>query len=325
MKKIKSIFIVNSHPNHADILDYVYGPQRRQWIADNTDLYPVVINESNFDEHADQLADVEVAFSTWGMPTLREDQIDKLKGLKCLFYAAGATPFRQPYLDRGVTVCSATEANAVPVAEFCLAQILLATTGFFRNTRLYKRKPTAEERQEWTGRGNYGARIALIGAGTISNKLQELLKPFNLEVIVVPSRPERRTISLEEAFATSYVVSNHLPNRDDNVKVLDEHLFQLMPKGATFINTGRGRQVDEDALVKVLTERPDLTALLDVQFPEPPEDDSMLYKLPNIQLSTHIAGSKNDEVGRMADYMISDFKHYAAGEPMDYVVKADQL
>ncbi|MBP5532010.1 MAG: hypothetical protein J6Y54_08295, partial [Lentisphaeria bacterium] len=53
-------------------------------------------------------------------------------------------------------------------------------------------------------------------------------------------RRERRTVSLEEAFRTAYVVSNHLPNRDDNQKVIGEELFSSMRPHATFINTGRG-------------------------------------------------------------------------------------
>lgn len=69
-----------------------------------------------------------------------------------------------------------------------------------------------------------------------------------------------------------------------------------MRQGATFINTGRGAQVDEAGLIEVFKRRPDLTALLDITCPEPPEDGSELYTLPNIHLSSHIAGSKNDEV-----------------------------
>lgn len=327
MRKIESAFF-NNNPGFAaaDSLGYVYGPERRQWIADHTSLYPEVVTPDNFERHAPALAGVEVIFSTWGMPVLTAEQAARLPALKCIFYAAGATQyFRAPFVERGVTVCSATEANAIPVAEFCLGQILLANTGYFRNVRSFTRPLTQPERRQLTGSGNYGARVTLIGAGTISLKLQELLQPFTLDVRVVTSRPERRTMSLEEAFRSSQVVSNHLPDRDDNVGILNADLFRLMPEGTVFINTGRGRQVDHAGLAAVLRARPDLTALLDVQYPEPPAADSPLYELPNVLLSSHIAGSKNDEVGRMADYMLEEFTRYRNGEALRYAVKPDQL
>ena len=87
--------------------------------------------------------------------------------------------------------------------------------------------------------------MALIGAGAISQELQKLLRSFYLDVIVIPSRPENRTLSLEDAFASAWVISNHLPNREDNIGVLNGDLFRRMRQGAVFINTGRGRQVNE--------------------------------------------------------------------------------
>ena len=198
-----------------------------------------------------------------------------------------------------------------------LAQIILSMKNYFSNNWNNK----------FAGPGCYGETVALIGAGAISSKLQEMLKVLNmnLNVLVIPSRPERRTISLEEAFRTAYVVSNHLPNREDNQKVLTRELFASMRQGATFINTGRGAQVDEAGLIEVLKARPDLTALLDVTFPEPPEAGSELYTLPNVRLTTHIAGSLNDEVHRMADYVIGDYLHFAAGEPLEHEVTEEML
>ena len=83
--------------------------------------------------------------------------------------------------------------------------------------------------------------------------------------------------------------------------------------------------MDEAGLIEVLKARPDLTALLDVTFPEPPEAGSELYTLPNVRLTTHIAGSLNDEVHRMADYVIGDYLHFAAGEPLEHEVTEEML
>ena len=289
-------------------IEHVFGQGRREQIQEIAEVYPHVINANNFAEHAEALGEIEAVFSTWGMPTLEEEQIDQLKSLKAVFYAAGATPFRKPYVERGVTVCSATRANALPVAEFVLMQIMLCATNFLRHIDGCKSREDMD--QQWCnkGRGAYGAKVSLLGKGSIAKHLLELLEKFNFDVQVIGSReimqdPDR----LKSIFKESFIVSNHLPNREDNQKILNAELFELMPEGANFINTGRGAQVDEAGLARVFTERPDLTAYLDVQHPEPPEADSPLYTAPNIHLTLHIAGAIADEVLRLADYMIDDF------------------
>ena len=318
MKKYKAAF-VNSNPAQ---INYVYTREQQQEITEITNLLPGVYSEE--DILAGKLADIEVIFSTWGIPQLNTELMSKMPKLQAVFYGAGATDnFARPCFERGVKVFSAWLANAIPVAEFCLGQILLGLKGYFRYIRTIDCKEKSNHLL--IGPGCYGETVALIGAGAISSKLQELLKAFHLNVIVVPSRKEKRTVSLEEVFAKAMIVSNHLPNRDDNVGVLDGKLFASMREGAVFINTGRGRQVNEAELIEVLKKRPDLTALLDVTYPEPPENGSELYTLPNVFLSPHIAGSLNDEVHRMADYMIAEYKRFANGEATQYEVRESML
>jgi hypothetical protein len=109
------------------IFDKVFAAGRRARLAEIADLYPEQITSANFEEHAGNLADLEVIFSTWDMPRLNEEQVRGMPRLKALFYAAGATShFREPFERSGVLVCSATAANAIPVAEFALGQVLLA-------------------------------------------------------------------------------------------------------------------------------------------------------------------------------------------------------
>jgi len=98
-----------------------------------------------------------------------------------------------------------------------------------------------------------------------------------------------------------------------------------MWKNAVFINTGRGAQVVEDDLVRVLRERPDLTALLDVTNPEPVEEGHPFYTLPNCLLTPHIAGSAGDEVARMGLYMLRECENYLSGKPNPYEVTEKML
>lgn len=308
------------------VVDAVYGKGRREQIATLTELYPEMICADNFDTLAPELADLEIIFTTWGFPVLTESQIDRLPKLKIIFHAAGATPYRYPYLERGVRVCSATAANAIPVAEFTLMQMMMGLKGLSRNMEICCDRKTMLAHAFKTGRGIYGGRVTLIGQGSISRHLQKLLGALDLDVQVIGSRELMQDVSaLDKIFATSDVVSNHLPNRDDNMGIFKKEHFLKMPPQATFINTGRGDQVDEAGLCEAAAERPDLTLFLDVQAPEPPEADSPLYTTPNIYMTTHIAGAFRDELLRMADYMIDDFRRWLADEPLLYEVQPDML
>lgn len=307
MRKLKAAFFDGGK------IDYVYSPAQQKQLAEITDLMPERITKENIDSL--DLSEVQAIISTWGQICFSEEQLNRMPKLEALFYAAGATDaFARPLLNRGIKVISGWKANAIPVAEFTFAQIILAMKNYFSASRSIHSK--ADWNQKKAGPGCYGETVALLGAGAISSHVQELLRSCNLNVIVVPSRKERRTISLEEVFRTAYVISNHFPNREDNKKVLTKEMFESMRPNATFINTGRGAQVDEAGLIEVLKRRPDLTVLLDVTFPEPPDEGSELYTLPNVHLTPHIAGSLNDEVHRMADYVIGDYIRHVSGEPL---------
>ena len=325
-KKMAAIFCENS-----ELIGRVFAQGRRGRIGMMTNLYASIVSSKNFEEDAPRLVDLDVIFSTWGMPTLTPAQLDRLPNLKAVFYAAGSVQgFARPLLERGIAVFSSWGANAVPVAEFTMAQILLSNKGYFRNTRGFR---SPEKVRGFSAPGNFGETVALLGCGQVGRKVTDLLRPFSLRVVVYDpflSEAEAghlgvKSVSLEDAFAHSSVISNHLPNLPTTHRMLTGSLFSSMRENATFINTGRGATVAEDEMIHVLLQRPDLTALLDVTDPEPPDADSPLYTMPNVCLSTHIAGSLGDEVVRLADYMIEEFQAWERGQPLKYAVTLPML
>jgi len=314
------------------VVDWVYGCGRRKQVEALTDCLPAVITLENFFDFIPELNEVEVIFSTWGMPCLSPAHLEQLPNLRALFFAGGSVSgFARPLLERGVAVVSAWGANAIPVAEFTLGQILLSNKGYFRTITGYNH-PGAYT-SHFSGKGNYGETVALLGMGQVGRKVVEMLRGFSLEVIAYDpflSGEEAvklgvEKVSLQEAFARGLTVSNHLADVPATVGMLDYSLFSSMREGATFINTGRGVTVVEDDLIRALSERSDLTALLDVTHPEPPVASSPLYTLPNVRLTPHIAGSKGDEVFRMADYVIEEFKAWEEGRALRYAVTLPML
>ena len=64
------------------------------------------------------------------------------------------------------------QINAIPVAEFCVAQILLSLKGYFRGLNEFTSPEGRNAARKCIGRGVYGETVALIGAGAISTKVQ---------------------------------------------------------------------------------------------------------------------------------------------------------
>lgn len=202
--------------DRADNVERVYGAGRRRRIEELARCHGEIVTTGNIERHAPDLGEVEAVFSTWGMPVLSEGQFACLPKLRAVFFAAGSVQgFARPYLERGITVVSAWAANAIPVAEYTLAQILLANKGYFRNTR--EARLQIEEANAFVGAGNFETTVALLGAGQIGRKVIELLRGFALSVVVFdPFLTEAEAaragvvkVSLEEAFRLGNVTSNY--------------------------------------------------------------------------------------------------------------------
>ncbi len=286
-------------------------------------------------KHSSHFGNTEYIFSTWGMPGFTEDEISHLfPSLKCVFYAAGSVQnFARPFLNCGVRVFSAWAANAVPVAEYTVAQIILAMKGFFVSSRLAKSDREMSKRSFSQYPGVYDEKVGIIGAGMIGKLVIRQLRYLGLECLVFdPFLSDNDAESLgvvkcdlETLFRDSFVISNHLANNEQTKGILTGRLFSLMRKNTVFINTGRGAQVVENEFVSVLEQRPDITALLDVTYPEPPVPGHRFYSLDNCILTPHIAGSSGNEVRRMARFMAEEYSRFIRNEPCLYEVTSKML
>ena len=328
---MKAIFLCQ----RSDVIFRVYDDTAVTRLQELTEIEKKVYTKEDI-LGSTAFCDVEFIFSTWGMPELTQDEIRSvLPSLKCVFYGAGSVQsFARPFLSCGVKVFSAWAANAVPVAEMTVAQIVLANKGYFLTNRLYHAHDNLVAHKAFKKcRGNYGEAVGIIGAGMIGKLVIEMLKAYRLNVLVFdPFLPDEvaaelgvEKCDLPTLFERAFVVSNHLANNAQTVGMLNYDLFSSMRENAVFINTGRGAQVVEDDLVRVLRERPDLTALLDVTHPEPPEKGHPFYTLPNCYLTPHIAGSAGDEVARMGDYMVRECEAFSSGEGWRYEVSEKML
>ena len=337
---MKAIFFGNQNGeifgSKKDSFCRVYSRETIDRLKSRLTLTEEIIEESRLEKLKTYIQDVDYIFSTWGMPCCSEDTIHEyFPSLKALFYGAGSVQsFARSFINCGVRIFSAWGANAVPVAEYTVAQIILANKGFYQASRIScKEDYSPAHKFSCACPGNYGAKVGLIGVGMIGSMVAEMLKRYRLDVMVYdPFLSGRRAAalgvtkcSLAQLFAECQTISCHLPDIQKTKGMLGYKLFSKMKKNAAFINTGRGAQVIEPDLAKAMAEEPSRTAILDVTFPEPPEPGHPFYSLDNVILTPHIAGSMNNELARMGEYMYGEFTALTENKPLKYEVTLEML
>jgi phosphoglycerate dehydrogenase-like enzyme len=264
------------------------------------------------------------------MAVLDEEFLAAAPNLKAVFYGAGTIRnfATDPAWERGITITSSYAANAVPTAEFALSQILFCLKRGWHFALTVKREGKYPPRDVVPGA--YGSTVGIITLGMIGRLVVELLKPFDVNVIAYTSSEQKAAelgaerVSLEDLFRRSDVVSLHTPWLEQTEGMITGALLASMKPNVSFINTARGAVVREQEMIEILEQRPDLYAILDVTYPEPPEPGSPLYTLPNVVLTPHIAGSLDQECQRMGRIAVDECKRYLSGEPLLWSLSREQ-
>jgi len=325
----KALFIMRE-----DMIDQVYDRETQANIREHFNVIDKPLTRENCLDYPELLTNVEVIFSGWGGPIFDEDFLKAAPNLEAVFYAAGTMKkiITDGVWRRGITITSANAVNAVPVAEYTISQILFSLKNGWQITRRVR-----QERKFYFDHeeipGAYKRTVGLISLSQVGRHTLELLKPYDLDIVAYdPYVAEQEAedlgvemVSLETLFEVSDVVSLHAPLLSETRGMITGELLSTMKPGTTFINTARGAIVKEEELIEVLKEREDLTAILDVTYPEPPASDSALYEMDNIVVTPHIAGSAGNEVARMGAAMFEESMHYLNNEPLKYQINEEQF
>lgn len=282
------------------------------------------------------LADVEVLITSWGCPPIDADVLAAAPRLRAVLHAAGTV--RQLCTDalweRGVVVTTSAGANAVPVAEFTLGAIILAG-----KRAPYLAAAAREGAPDWFRHrdrfgvaSNHDVTVGVVGFSRIGRLTVGLLQPLGWRVLVHDPVVDADAIraagaeptSLDDLLRRSDVVTVHAPDLPSTRGMIGARELGLMRDHTTLINTARGAIVDTEALTRECVSGR-LNAMLDVTDPEPLPRTSPLYRLPNVMLTPHIAGSQGPETRRMSAHTLDELERLVRGEPLVSQVRREQL
>ncbi len=159
---------------------------------------------------------------------------------------------------------------------------------------------------EW-GNDVAGKTLGIIGCGRIGMAVARRASGFAMRVLAYNPKPKPEAeklgvkfVSLDELLGQSDFISLHAALTPETKGLLGEAQFRKIKRGTFLINTARGALVDENALIKALSENRLAGAALDVFATEPLPLRSPLRTMPHVLLSPHQASSSRETGERVS-------------------------
>ena len=278
-----------------------------------------------------ELAAVDVLITGWGAAPIDERLLAAMPALRAIVHWGGGVGFISPAVQaRGVAVSTGREANAVPVAEWTVAMIVLAAKDAFWMSRRYATERRALDREALMPRsGLFRTVIGLVGASSVGRLVIDRLRSYDVDVLlydpfVTPEDAGAMGVELVDDLgalaARVSLLSLHAPETPTTAGMLSRSVLAALPDGATLINTARGALVDQDALIGELRAGR-LRAILDVTDPDVLPPEHPLHELPNVFLTPHLAGSTGYELHRLGESAVAEVERFARGIPFAHPIE----
>jgi len=217
--------------------------------------------------------------------------------------------------ENGVVVMNTPGGNTNATAEHAFALIM----------SVLRKIPFANEtthKGQWEKKNIKGTELSkktlgIVGFGNVGVRLSNLVKGFDMEILVnsksLESRkkdyPHVKNVSFDEIVSKSDIISFHCKAAADGKPLITKEHYKKMKPTAYIINAARGNMVDEKDLNDALNEKLIAGAALDVYSKEPAKEN-VLFNNPKVILTPHIAASTTEAsivVAEMVANQISDF------------------
>jgi phosphoglycerate dehydrogenase-like enzyme len=167
------------------------------------------------------------------------------------------------------------------------------------------------------GLGAIGERIALVGHAlgmrVFGMRRRQGNPPPGVEAVYPPDR-------LLEILPQCDFVVLAPPLTQETRGMIGERELRAMKQSAFLVNVGRGKLIDESALIRALRERWIAGAGLDVFETEPLPGDSPLWEMPNVIMTAHYAGASPRYYERAMPIFLDNLRRYRDGEELRNLV-----
>ena len=174
-----------------------------------------------------------------------------------------------------------------------------------------------------------GRTLGIVGLGGVGGQVARRAKALGLRVVAI-----RRKASAKSRFVDLLLAPDRLPElleQSDFVALavpltpqtrglIGAQELAKMKRSAYLLNAGRGELVNETALVRALRERAIAGAALDVFQNEPLPRRSILWRVPNLIVSPHYAGTYPEHLSRATDLFEENLRRFIAGGPLKNLV-----
>ena len=251
---------------------------------------------------------------------VRAPHIDAAKGSKMKLIIRGGVGVDNIDVkyaeENGMAVRNTPCASSASVAELALAH-MFACSRYVAISNYTMRQDLWEKKNYAKGTEIAGKTVGIVGFGRIGQELGKMCKALGMTVLVTgrtvkPELEEKfgvKYVSMDELLAKSDFVSLHTPALGDKPFV-DAECIAKMKDGAILINTSRGKNVDEQALLDALNSGKLRGAGLDVWFEEPTANHD-LYCHPAVSCTPHIGAQTVEAQKRIGAEVVEIIDRFA--------------
>jgi len=263
-----------------------------------------------------RIKDADIVIDNWyEMPAKVISSAPKLKMI-----CVAATGYEWVDLNetkkRGIIVSNSPDYSTEAVAEHAIGLLLHSI-----------RKASEAEREivngKWTpikfkGKELRGKTLGIIGYGSIGKRIAEIAKKgFNMKILYINTQSSRT--SFEKLLKDSDFISINTPLTKKTKGMISKKEFNLMKKGVSIVNTGRGAVIDEILLINNLKSGKIFAAGIDVFSEEPIEKKHPFFKNPNVTITPHIGFNTEEAEYRLSQIIVDNIKNFVEGHPIHVV------
>ncbi len=283
----------------------------------------------------DALIRAQVVLTGWRTPSLQpilQEWTPEAFAVRLIAHSAGTVKQLVPMqaIERGLLVTHANDALAQAVAEFTIGIMVTARRQMIPSAlRMKAGQPRVTLAHM---HALAGSTVGVISASNIGRRVLRLLRSFEVTALLYDpycssqqaNELGARLVSLHDLIARSDIVTLHAPVTSETIGMLGADEFAAMKDGALFINTARGRLIDQDALLREL-QRGRIHAVLDVTDPtEPLPLDSPFFALEHCVVLPHMAAVTVETRRRQSQIIVDEILRFLNGEPLCYAVTRER-